>query len=493
MVAATPSTAACTGTDSCGGGGTPNACGRPGCTPMTCAQQGFDCGMATDGCGNMINCGGACATGQTCGATMPNVCGSGATCKPGTCASQGFNCGAEGDGCGNILNCGACPSGDTCGGGATPKPGVCGTNVCAPATCASQGFNCGAEGDTCGGLLSCGTCPAGQTCGGGSTPKPGVCGATTCAPKTCASQGFNCGGATDGCGNILSCGTCTGSEVCGASTSNVCGGGTTCTGSGLKQQACGALPTTSVSGKVYAPNGTDPLYDVLVYVPNSAVQPFTPGVTCGSGADVSGSPLVSTATAVDGTFTLTNMPVGANIPLVIQNGRWRRQFVIPNVAACTNTALPTTGTSQLRMPKTKAEGDIPLMGFVTGSVDALECMLRKIGIADTEFSDPTGAGRVRFYLGSGGPGATYSASTPSETTLWATQASINAYDMVYFACQGADYEKTAAQQQVVVNYANSGGRVFATHYSYVWLYNDAPFSTTADWAVDPNGFNAFAN
>jgi len=29
-----------------------------------------------------------------------------------------------------------------------------------------------------------------------------------------------------------------------------------------------------------------------------------------------------------------------------------------------------------------------------------------------------------------------------------------------------------------------GGRVFASHYSYVWLYNDTPFSTTANWAVD---------
>ncbi len=133
------------------------------------------------------------------------------------------------------------------------------------------------------------------------------------------------------------------------------------------------------------------------------------------------------------------------------------------------------------------------MGFVTGAVDALECVLRKVGIADTEFSDPTGTGRVRFYLGDGSAGAAYSANTPVEDSLWASDASIEAYDMVYFACQGDDYEKTAAQQQVVIDFANNGGRVFATHYSYVWLYNDSPFSTTANWAVDPNGNNVFAN
>ncbi len=36
----------------------------------------------------------------------------------------------------------------------------------------------------------------------------------------------------------------------------------------------------------------------------------------------------------------------------------------------------------------------------------------------------------------------------------------------------------------MIDYANAGGRIFATHYSYVWLFNDAPFSTTASWQVD---------
>ena len=42
------------------------------------------------------------------------------------------------------------------------------------------------------------------------------------------------------------------------------------------------------AGKVYAPNGVDPLYNVLVYVPNGGpaptygVQPFPSGVACGA-------------------------------------------------------------------------------------------------------------------------------------------------------------------------------------------------------------------
>jgi hypothetical protein len=182
------------------------------------------------------------------------------------------------------------------------------------------------------------------------------------------------------------------------------------------------------------------------------------------------------------------VPPGSNVPIVIQKNRWRRQLVIPTVTACTSNPQPSSGPGQLRLPRTSSEGDLPHIAFVTGGADTLECVLRKIGIADSEFSDPTGPGHVRFFLGSGTPGARYSPGTPSETALW-SPAAMNQYDMVFFACQGGDYEKTLSQQQVLVNYANAGGRVFAAHYSYVWLYDVAPFSSTATWAV--NGTSNF--
>src|ERR1035441_1462449 len=104
----------------------------------------------------------------------------------------------------------------------------------------------------------------------------------------------------------------------------------TCIGSAC-QVTCPGNTTTSVSGTVYAPNGTDPLPNVTVYIPTTAVAPFTPGVSCPVvGAPPSGSPLVGTETDVNGNFTLIDVPVGANIPLVIQSGRWRRQLTVPS-------------------------------------------------------------------------------------------------------------------------------------------------------------------
>src|SRR5262249_54024832 len=149
-------------------------------------------------------------------------------------------------------------------------------------------------------------------------------------------------------------------------------------------------------------------------------------------------------TDTHGQFTLQNVPVGANIPVVIQTGRWRRQLTLSNVAACQDNPV---ADGFLRLPKNKSEGDIPHMAFATGKVDSLECVLRKIGVDDSEFTKPSGNGRIHMYKGSGAAGATMGTGTPSETQLWGSQATMDQYDMVLFPCQGNQYDKTAANQQ----------------------------------------------
>jgi len=255
----------------------------------------------------------------------------------------------------------------------------------------------------------------------------------------------------------------------------------TCTGLCLQQVTCpNPAVTTTVSGTVYAPNSVDPLPGVLVYVPNAPVEDLPAGATCRNGGTPPTAPLVQAITRPDGTFSVRNMPVGTNIPLVIQSGKWRRQIVISNVPSCTNTALIAAKT---RFPRNQSEGDMPNFAIVTGGVDSQECILRKIGIADTEFSSPSGTGHVKLYAGAGFPGATFPTST-SETALVSSSAVLNGYDMVIFACQGAAYSPTSGAQQNLIDYANAGGRVMATHYAYTWLYNVAPFSGTATWAPE---------
>jgi hypothetical protein len=248
------------------------------------------------------------------------------------------------------------------------------------------------------------------------------------------------------------------------------------------QMKCANNGTTTITGTVYAPNGTDPLPNVTVYIPSAPVAAFTPGVSCPVvGTPPSGSPLVGTVSAVDGSFTLQDVPVGSNIPLVIVAGRWRRQLQVPSITACTNNPLPS---SFVVMPQNQVQGDIPLIAIATGSVDQVECVLRKVGIDDSEFTNPGGGGRVNLYQGSNSPGAVIESNTPSQSTLMDDPATLNSYDVLMLPCQGGQFTQPASELANFINFANNGGRVYSSHFSYVWMYNNPPFDGVANWNVN---------
>src|SRR5580704_4358038 len=108
--------------------------------------------------------------------------GGSAGCVPVTCESLGATCGVAGDGCGHTLQCGGCPAGQFCGGNGVANQ--CGSADCTALTCSDLVAECGAISDGCGGVLACGTCPTGQSCGAGG---PNTCGGGACVPKTCGS------------------------------------------------------------------------------------------------------------------------------------------------------------------------------------------------------------------------------------------------------------------------------------------------------------------
>jgi hypothetical protein len=483
----------------CGGAGVRGLCGGgPDCKPVSCDSPGGRfCGQIGDGCGKMLDCGDCPGTMVCGGAGTPNLCGGGTGCMPITCNSPGGRfCGMIGDGCGKMLDCGTCSgAGEVCGGAGTPN--LCsGGASCTPLTCDVMGGRfCGQIGDGCGKMLDCGACPGGGVCGGAGTPN--VCsGGTGCTPITCQQPtGKYCGQLGDGCGKSIDCGGCSGIDTCGGSgVPSVCGNPAgRCTNLCLRQVTnCPGSTSTVLTGTVVAPTppgsvfgNPDPIFNALVYIPNGTVEPFRPGVVCDAcgGATASGSPLVHAITGPDGTFRLTNVPTGDNVPLVIQLGRWRRQVVIPRVEACQTLALPQELT---RLPRNKSEGDIPLMALSTGRVDLLECVLRKMGIDQAEFTAPTGNGRVHLYQNPELPGQRAPDGTSTaDATLTATAANLARYDMAIFACGGQPPDEAADNQDQLVAYANMGGKVFLTHYNYRFIFENDAWNTTGDWD-DPN-------
>ena len=243
----------------------------------------------------------------------------------------------------------------------------------------------------------------------------------------------------------------------------------------------GGHDTTTVSGTVFDPAGLHPLYDVIVYVPSAPVDPLPSGAMCDQcGVLASGNPIVTALTGPDGKFVLHHVPAGDAVPLVLQLGKWRKQLLIPHVGACKDT--PMNDPALMRLPAKRSQGDMPQIAIATGGCDPFECLLLKIGIDPSEFTDDGGPGRMHVYQGTGGSGL--SASTPSAASLWASKT-LASYDLVINACECGEQpgEKPQSSIDNLVAFANGGGRVFNTHYHYYWI---DPTKMTSQPAVSTN-------
>ena len=261
------------------------------------------------------------------------------------------------------------------------------------------------------------------------------------------------------------------------------GEGGPCQGLQCQQQTCNGGGSTTVSGTILDPAGKTPLYNVIVYVPNAPVTTPADGyATCDQCGSVASSPVVSVLSDTAGNFKLENVPVGTNIPLVVQVGKWQRQYTIPEVKACTDNPVDSDLT---RLPKNSTEGHIPKIAVSTGGLDSLECFIKKIGVDEGEFSNGGGTGRVQLYQGEGG--SKIDGSTPrsygSPNDLWDNAATLNGFDIVALTCEGQEYgsDKPAGALDNMRNYTNGGGRVFATHFHYYWFKNETATASVANW------------
>jgi hypothetical protein len=259
-----------------------------------------------------------------------------------------------------------------------------------------------------------------------------------------------------------------------------------CVGLQCQQVSCPTGGRTTVTGTVFAPNGKLPLYNAIVYVPNGEVQPFSHGVSCDvCGTAASGNPVVATLSGSDGKFTLQNVPVGTNIPLVIQLGRWRRKVVIPEVQGCIENRLDNADLT--RLPRNQREGDLPRIAHTTGNCDRLGCMLPKIGIDPSEFgSAADGASKsIHTYVGAGGgspPGA-----APAQP-FWTNLEKMKEYDMIIFSCECNEHleNKGGPAYKAVTDYLAAGGRIFTTDYMYDW-YKYTPDNALKSSFTVPGG------
>ena len=302
-----------------------------------------------------------------------------------------------------------------------------------------------------------------------------------------------------------------------AVTCPVCAGIPDCTAAGTPTRLVGRVVTpgrddANVENQVGVPNA-------IVYILRTNVATDVPAITTGipeGGTSCDrcedqdlGPVLVGAVTDATGTFTLEgNIPVGVEIVLVVKAGRFRRaiNYTIPAEAACQETGLPTTlPENPARLPRSMTDGlavNIPRIAVSTGEIDAMECVLAKMGLATTEFGDPGDAGenpaRVHLYVGGPiadfppGRGARMSETTPHNSVLYGDPARLTSYDLVIADCEGGGQDATQgmfperdASGANVREFVNRGGRMFASHLSYSWLHENGmePYSEAAPFAT----------
>jgi hypothetical protein len=215
------------------------------------------------------------------------------------------------------------------------------------------------------------------------------------------------------------------------------------------------------------------------------MQPLPKGVptgadACSCSALFPTGAVVSTATHVDGTFNLTNAPVGKNVTLVLQVGKWRRVLSV-DTTQCTDNPQPDKSLSLPGTLKGAGPNDnMPDIAVSTGSADTLECLMKRIGLPDAEYVGGAGtSGHVHVYAG-GDPnnsgvnpivGTIEQPRMPgapeSDTNLWDSQAHLMPYDILLLSCEGE--ETFNANPPVLEAYLNAGGRAFASHWHSAWF------------------------
>ena len=200
-------------------------------------------------------------------------------------------------------------------------------------------------------------------------------------------------------------------------------------------------------------------------------------VSCGCRQLFPTSVLAFDSTDPTGHFEISCAPPGP-ISLVVQTGKWRRQY-----DGIVVTANQTNTVPMLTLPANSSQGSLPNIAISTGAADSLECLPFRVGVSASEYvmGSATG-GHIHIYTGHGGA-VTAQGSAESDQTLWDSQADLNQHDVVLLSCEGQETTggnpgtpMNSTFQTYLMDYVNAGGRAFASHFHYAW-FNTGPFNT----------------
>ena len=269
-------------------------------------------------------------------------------------------------------------------------------------------------------------------------------------------------------GTIVTVAACGSSRNGGFDDSSSGGAGASSGSSGSLASSGGAdgsAPTGigTLTGTVFAPEGTVPISNALLYLADAAPGPQAPALTCDKCVQLTAD-TPYTYSKADGTFTLPVYEEGAKF-LVVQKGHFRRVRPI-NVKAGIG-AIPGDMT-KLPGAADEANGDeIPRIGVTFGGFDKIELSLMKLGI--TQFD--------RYGKDPLNDPAELPPEVGEEYDLINSAQKLSQYHIVMLPCATGGLNcgaPTDAQKGNLQGFVNGGGKLYVTDYSYEFVNQTWP-------------------
>ncbi len=274
-------------------------------------------------------------------------------------------------------------------------------------------------------------------------------------------------------------GSNTSSSLSSSSTAN--GGAGSGGGGGLLAVggAGGVISVGNLEGQVLAPEGTIPISGALVYLTPAPPDGIPDGVYCDRCVELdSGTPY--TESAADGSFNLPAYQTGEQY-LVVQKGQFRRYRTVDVVEGAQSVPAAMT-TLPGKMDKANGD-DIPKMAVLVGAWDDIGDSLQKLGMQPGSFDR---------FIGSFPPNA----NDPfAPNKLVHDPAVMNQYHIVFMPCDSSDgvmceysYAQDSATRSTLQQYAEAGGKVYVTDYSYDYIREAWP--GYIDWVGQDSSFGS---
>jgi len=213
----------------------------------------------------------------------------------------------------------------------------------------------------------------------------------------------------------------------------------------------------NVTGTVFAPNGTLPLSNALVYLASELPAPIPDGVYCDTCVKLQDGTFATSG--ADGTFTIsTTMPKG-KVYVITQKGQFRRVREV-NITAEGTVAIPNADTTLPGKSDPKNNDDIPNMVVLKDDADfdPVDESLNKLGITGFDIKN--------------------------DRALLQNDVNLDKYHIVFIPCgNSTDDNMTDAKSQAnLQNYVAKGGKLYVTDWSYEFVRQ--PFPGWFNWAQE---------